>query len=395
MAPPAAASAPARPSAASSVAPTTRPAAPVAARASVSATPTVPVARVGARVHARGTVTGAATGTRVALQQLHGRTWRTVGSATVSRGRYTATVPTGSAGMFAYRVATVPKAGTSATTSRPFSLAVGRGNPAALGYLTAPPARWNPCAPIRYRVNLAGAPAGAAADIDRSIRQVSAASGLRFVKAGTTRAVPGSQGRDVLDTYPRDTQLVIAFVSPGTGKGRSAYLPRRSDTVGVGGAFYTNATTRVGGSSWHQIVQGYLVLDRTKKLPGGFGSGNRSGLIGTWGQVMMHELGHVVGLDHPRPSDPAQIMYPATTTKPAIWGAGDLVALRRIGASSGCLRTPGLEAAAATAPTVGAAGAAGPARAPGQAGAATARAMGDDELGRVDRDAVQALERRH
>ena len=45
---------------------------------------------------------------------------------------------------------------------------------------------------------------------------------------------------------------------------------------------------------------------------------------------------HVVGLDHPKRSDPAQIMFASTTTKEAVWGAGDLVGLRALGASSGC-----------------------------------------------------------
>lgn len=315
-------------------------------KVSISAAPTVPVARIDARVRVTGSITGNAGASRVTLQRLHGRTWRTVAAAKVAKHRYAVPVPTGSAGMFTYRVGTLPGRGVPPVTSRPFSFAVGRGNPAAVGYLTNPPARWNPCAPIRYRVNLAGAPKGAAADIDRSIQQVAAASGLRFVRAGTSKVVPGSQGRDVLDDYDRNTELVIAYVAPGKGKGHSAYLPSRSQAVGVGGAFYTNATTKVRGAAWHQIVQGYLVLDRTKKLPGGFGAGHRYGLVGTWGQVIMHELGHVAGLDHPRPSDPAQIMYPSTTSKPAVWGAGDLVALRRVGAVSGCLSTPGVAGAA-------------------------------------------------
>ena len=84
--------------------------------------------------------------------------------------------------------------------------------------------------------------------------EVVAASGLRFVRAGTSKVVPGSQGRDVLDDYDRNTELVIAYVAPGKGKGHSAYPPSRSQAVGVGGAFYTNATTKVRGAAWHQIV---------------------------------------------------------------------------------------------------------------------------------------------
>ncbi len=304
---------------------------------SITAKPSSTIARVGSRIRVRGTVSGSARPKRVWLQQRHGRAWRTVASARVKRSHFTLRAPTESAGRFVFRVTGERRGGDRSARSRPFSISLGRGNPASVGYLTKPPARWNPCAPIRYRVNLAGAPKSAAADIDRSVERLSAASGLRFRKVGSTKVVPGSEGRDVLDTYESNTDLVVAFVAPGRGRGHSAYLPKRSQTVGVGGAFYTNATTRVHGRSWHRIVQGYVVLDRTKRLPSGFGPGDRSGLLGTWGQVMMHELGHAVGLDHPRLRDPAQIMYAAMTTKPAVWGAGDLTGLQRLGAASGCL----------------------------------------------------------
>ncbi|NYE00594.1 hypothetical protein BJY21_001778 [Kineosphaera limosa] len=251
---------------------------------------------------------------------------------------YTLRVPTSAKGRTVFRVASVSNGGQRVGTSRPFTMLVGAGNPKSVGYLTTPPARWNPCSPVRYRVNLEGAPKGAAADIDAAIGQIAAGTGMRFVKVGTTGVVPGSKGQDVPDTYPKGTDLVVAFARPGDTRPakRSAYLTKGSDIVGVGGAFFEPTPQRVGSGSWHRIVQGYVVLDNTKKLPTGFGRGNSTGLLGTWGQVLMHELGHVVGLDHPTVSDPIQIMYPATTSKPAVWGAGDLVGLQRLGTASGC-----------------------------------------------------------
>lgn len=315
-----------------------------AAAPSVSAAPTATVVTTGAPVRVSGRLAGVPAGSKVALQRLDGRTWRTVTSVTTARsgssaGRYTVRVPSSSPGRFFYRVASVPTRTQRVGTSRPFTLAVGRGNPKSVAYFLQPIARWDPCTPIRYRVNLEGAPKGAAADIDRAIAQVAAGSGLRFRRVGTTTIVPGSQGRDVQDTYPAGTDLVLAFARPGDPRKsrRSSYLQKGSDIVGVGGAFYRTDAVRASGRPWHQIVQGYVVLDRTKKLPSGFGAGKSTGLLGTWGQVLMHELGHVVGLDHPAIKDSRQIMYASTTTKTAVWGAGDLTGLRTVGSASGCL----------------------------------------------------------
>jgi len=51
----------------------------------------------------------------------------------------------------------------------------------------------------------------------------------------------------------------------------------------------------------------------------------------------MHEIGHAVGLGHPAINDPTEIMHALLTTKKAVWGAGDLVGLRKVGKSAACL----------------------------------------------------------
>ena len=65
---------------------------------------------------------------------------------------------------------------------------------------------------------------------------------------------------------------------------------------------------------------------------GGFGPGT------TWGSVLIHELGHSMGLGHT--NDLNQIMYPAITSVQDEYGAGDLTALRAIVVQGCSLRIP-------------------------------------------------------
>ena len=64
-------------------------------------------------------------------------------------------------------------------------------------------------------------------------------------------------------------------------------------------------------------------------LANGFGSGF------TWGEVLMHELSHVIGLDHT--DSTKQLMYPSITRGAARFGAGDLNGFRKVGDTFGCL----------------------------------------------------------
>jgi hypothetical protein len=57
------------------------------------------------------------------------------------------------------------------------------------------------------------------------------------------------------------------------------------------------------------------------------------------GLVLMHELGHLVGLQHV--ASPHEVMS-SNPTDPGVigWGQGDLRGLQELGRSEGCLRSP-------------------------------------------------------
>ena len=175
-----------------------------------------------------------------------------------------------------------------------------------------PSAWWSPCAPIRYSVNLADAPAGALDETLAAVAMVSQASGLSFEFMGTTASVPDPAGAG--GQLPKGTDAVIAWVNPAT-------LGWPRGEAGDGGNWWQAAGSR------HRIGQGYVLLNgklaRTLLRPG-FGPGYSQG------HVLLHELGHMLGLGHT--GDPTQVMYADQgPLSPGTYGPGDLTGLRALG----------------------------------------------------------------
>ena len=105
----------------------------------------------------------------------------------------------------------------------------------------------------------------------------------------------------------------------------------RSAALLCGGTPSVAANVHSDGS----IASGFVIVNYRIKMAPGFGKGPRSGVQGTRGQVLMHELAHTVGLAHVKAR--AQIMFPKATRKLATWGAGDWHGLRKQGRRAGCL----------------------------------------------------------
>lgn len=192
----------------------------------------------------------------------------------------------------------------------------------ALDPATNGPVRYDPCTPIPYVVNLESAPNGALEDIEGAIRLTAEATGITFVSEGVTDE-PLSPKRPAFqpDRYgSRWAPLLIGW------------LPHDSaifdvDDVGVGGS-----SIRTNGDGRLVYVSGSVILNGSEQLANGFAPGK------TWGKVVLHELGHVIGLGHV--DDPSQVMHDSLVSSPARWGPGDLAGLRELGAVPGCIALP-------------------------------------------------------
>ncbi|MDQ4133704.1 MAG: hypothetical protein M3179_10985, partial [Actinomycetota bacterium] len=207
------------------------------------------------------------------------------------------------------------------------------------------PFRFNPCEPIRYVTSGAARPADRA-DLAEALRRLSAATGIEFVHDGEVADAPPVPPRAIVMSGPegpRWAPVHIAWVDQQTiGRARPTVPPGVASTsttvphIGIPGA---GLPIPVGGV----YVTGVLLLNvdavadlRTRApMPHGFGRGPN------WGRVMLHELGHLLGLGHVQST--ANLMHHelgAHTSPNANFGIGDQIALDAIGRKGGCVETP-------------------------------------------------------
>lgn len=185
------------------------------------------------------------------------------------------------------------------------------------------PTRWNPCEPIHYVVNASLAPPGSIADVHEAVRRISAATGISFVYEGITDE-KASIYRDVFqpDRYgPRWAPVLIAWADPDDSD-----IPFvRGDRVAAGVAVPVIPTTRFEDV----YVSGWIAINADDPNPPGFD------LPGEQGPVILHEIGHLMGLGHVKTA--GELMNPSGGGVTDL-AAGDREGLRELGAASGCVR---------------------------------------------------------
>ena len=186
------------------------------------------------------------------------------------------------------------------------------------------PVRWNPCEPIRWTLDPDDAPDGGREALSLAMARITAVSGLRFEFVGMTDEQPRSDRPLVVEgpEGPRWAPVLITWVPAD-----SIDLPLSDMERGVA----VPVAVREGS---HQVfVTGQVVLNADKTLLPMFEDRHAS-----WGAVLLHELGHLVGLDHV--GDPVQLMAPTPGFGEVRFGEGDRAGLQAVGADGGCLPVP-------------------------------------------------------
>jgi hypothetical protein len=182
----------------------------------------------------------------------------------------------------------VATSSTTTTTARPGSASFA---------LLHPTARWNACAgAITWRYDPFGAPPGATVEFFQAgFDYVSQVTGFAFSYGGVGN----------LDDDIADQSIIVGWDLLDSG------------VLGIGGAFRNRS----------RYVAGGLALNAGLREPFGWADG--------WGPVFLHEMGHVLGLDHV--DDTNQLMYPSTSPV-STFGDGDLAGLWTVGPAQGCAR---------------------------------------------------------
>lgn len=179
------------------------------------------------------------------------------------------------------------------------------------------PVGYDPCEPVKIRINPQDAPPGYRALVEDALATVSRDSGIKLEYDGTTHDRPHWES-EYVPTFlgkPRRTPALVSWASPSE-------VPQLEGRVaGIGGS----VAVSVSGDRYRYITGG-VTLDRAVFRQLATTDGGRREARA----ILLHELGHLVGLAHVHDRD--ELMN-ADNLGLLDFGPGDLAGLAKVGAT--------------------------------------------------------------
>ncbi len=182
------------------------------------------------------------------------------------------------------------------------------------------PVRWDPCEPVTWTTRPSD-PEWLRAVAADALATLGATTGLQFrhVEAPAADGVDALVGpaRPLTDGSGTWLPVLVTMTTPAESQWLSEADRALALPVTVDGQFVTGQI----------LLQSDVVL-----------TPDTASRDGSWGAALMHEWGHVVGLDHI--DDPDQLMHGVALPGVAAWGSGDLRGLRELADDATCLPAP-------------------------------------------------------